>query len=179
MKLAFFITAASFASATAAIAMPNTPGSRFSLAPNAPNGFSTHVVNADGSTTTEYIGDVGDLPSALNSTINTVQLSNSQGDISCRNQYVLNLDDLIAAEQGLEAMYTNGGSFNGKSTSYKSGSAVAYGCNYGKGQTITGTWLSAQYNNIAQQCGSTGPGWVSYPDWKASYGVDSSATGFC
>ena len=71
------------------------------------------------------------------------------------------------------------GSFTDKTTSYKWGSAVAYGCNYGNGQTVTGSWLAAQFASIAQECGSSTAGWIAYPDWKASYGIDNSGVGFC
>lgn len=83
------------------------------------------------------------------------------------------------AQQGLIERFKDGGSFKDKDTLYKKGSAVAYGCNYGKGQTITGSWLAAQFAAIATHCGSLSPGWVTFPDWKASYGIDNSGNKVC
>jgi hypothetical protein len=86
---------------------------------------------------------------------------------------------MIAAQQDLEAMFQYGGKFDGRTVSYKSGTAVAFGCNYGNRQSVTGTFLVAQYSNLAQQCGVQGRGCVSFHNSKASYDVDSSAVGFC
>ncbi|KAI1142536.1 hypothetical protein F5Y05DRAFT_371431 [Hypoxylon sp. FL0543] len=103
----------------------------------------------------------------------------SQGQVHCKNQYSLNYNDMVYAERSLEDQFDSNGSFSGKSVSATYGSVVAYGCNYGNGQTITSSWLAAQYQLIAQNCGTTSPGWISYPDWKASYGIDSADSGFC
>ncbi|RYP05520.1 hypothetical protein DL765_009820 [Monosporascus sp. GIB2] len=157
-----------------------TGTSTFSYAPGAPDGFYVHAINNAGYPENIFIGDLKDmLPPVANDTNTHTRRKEKQGDIYCKNQYTINYDDLVAAEQGLERMYQDGGSFSGKSTSYKYGSAVAYGCNYGNGQTITGSWLAAQYAAIGQKCGSNSPGWVAYPDWKSSYGVDQSGVGFC
>jgi len=79
------------------------------------------------------------------------------------------------AQQGLIDRFKDGKSFKETSTLYKQGTVVAYGCNYGNGQTISGSWLAAQFAAIAQKCGSLSPGYVAYPDWKATYGVGSTA----
>lgn len=155
----------------------------FSLASDAPNGFYLHTIGPDGKPQNAHIGDLNAVLPDFNRTSDDSnprqRRKAQQGDIICKNQYELNYNDIVPAEQGLEAMFQYGGSFGGKSVSYKYGSAVAYGCNYGKGQTITGTWLAAQFGRIAQECGASGGGWTTYPDWKASYGLDSSAAGFC
>ncbi|KAK3385812.1 hypothetical protein B0H63DRAFT_187805 [Podospora didyma] len=185
--MAFFklITLLAVAASVTAGAIPREAGTgTYSHAPDAPNGFYIHSLNAAGEPENIFVGEV--LP-IVNATVNHTTAAAAllaarklyQGQIICKNQYTLNYNDLIAAEQGLENMFANGGSFGGKSVSYKSPSAVAYGCNYGHGQTITGTWLAAQFGNIATACGSSSPGWVAYPDWKAAYGVDGSGVGFC
>lgn len=150
----------------------------FSLALDAPEGFYLHSIGSNGEPQNVHISDPNtDVPS---STFSTKQRRDGgQGAIYCKNQYVLNYSDSIAAQQGLEAQFQNGEPFSGHSISYKYGNAVAYGCNYGSGQVVTGTWLAAQFAKIAQECGSTGPGWIAYPDWKASYGIDNSINSFC
>lgn len=189
MHISTSIIAISAAAIIQVSAVPSTKKT-FSLASDAPGGFYVHIVGHNGSSQNVHIGDfIPVLPdfnrssSASSSPDNKARrdglLDDDQGSITCRNQYVLNLNDVIAAEQGLEAMFQFGSSFDGNSVSYKWGGTVAYGCNYGKGQKITGSWLAAQYARIAQQCGDTSPGWISYPSWKASYGLDSSAKPFC
>ena len=155
----------------------------YSLASDSPNGFYLHTIGPNGNPQNAHIGDLNTFLPDLNSTSDASnphqRRQDGQGDVNCKNQYVLNYNDIVSAEQGLEAMYQYGGTFNDQTTSYKYGSAVAYGCNYGGGQTISGSWLAAQFSRISQQCGTSGSGWVTYPDWKASYGIDSSAVGFC
>lgn len=157
----------------------------FSLASDAPDGFSLHFVGPDGKPQNANIGDLNTVfPDLDHHTPSSApnpkeRRGGKQGDITCQNKYGLNYGDVLIAERALEGMFQNGGSFSDKSVSFKYGSVVAYGCNYGHGQNITGTWLAAQFGQIAAECGATDGGWVSYPEWKASYGLDSSRAGFC
>jgi hypothetical protein len=185
MRLSTSIIAISALVIVQASAIPEATKT-FSLASDAPNGFYLHFFDPDGKPQNANIGDINtvfpDLDHHTNSSIPNPKKrrdEKNQGVITCRNQYELNYNDVIAAEQGLGAMFQFGGSFSDKTVSYKHGGVVAYGCNYGNSQTITATWLAAQFAQIAQHCGATGGGWVSYPDWKASYGLDSSGVGFC
>ena len=155
----------------------------YSFASDSPNGFYLHTIGPDGKPQNAHIGDLNAFLPDLNRTSDVSnphqRRQDAQPTIDCKNQYTLNYNDIVAAEQGLEAMFQYGGTFDDKTVSYKSGGAVAYGCNYGSGQTVSGSWLGAQFSKISQQCGTSGGGYVSYPDWKASYGIDSSAIGFC
>ncbi|KAI0138699.1 hypothetical protein F4776DRAFT_663068 [Hypoxylon sp. NC0597] len=158
------------ASATAGLIQRDTSDGTFHLPADSPNGAYELSVGESSEATYKHLGD---------DSKDLVARKDYQGQIHCKNQYTLNYDDMGYAEQGFENNFGNGNSFYGKTVSYKYGSAVAYGCNYGHGQTVTGTWLAAQFAAIAQSCGAQSAGWVSYPDWKASYGIDNAGVGFC
>ena len=147
----------------------------FSLASDAADGAYIHTIGPNGDPQTTYVGELANTSDVSK----RHQRRDYQGQIFCKNQYILNSGDVSAAEQGLEALFPYGRSFYISSVSYKIGTAVAYGCNYGDGQTVTGDFLAAQFGNIAGQCGGSSGGYVSYPDWKASYGIDSAAAGYC
>jgi hypothetical protein len=173
-----FVAALTFAACATAGAIQE-PSGIFCHDSDALDGFYIHTINSTGQPENLYVGNFKDFLPGVDNTTDSKTRRDTPGAINCHNQYTVNYSDLVASEQGLEQMYQYGGSFYGKSTSYKSGSAVSYGCNYGNGQTISGSWLAAQFGNIAQNCGSTGAGYVSYPSWKASYGVDGSGVSFC
>lgn len=181
MRFSTSLIAISAAAIVQASAIPQTTET-FSLALDAPEGFYLHTIDSNGKPQNEHADELKTvLPdSDPSSAPNTQQYRReAQGSIYCKNQYLLNSKDLAAAQQGLKATFASGGSFTESSVSYKSGSAVAYGCNYGDGQTITGPWLGAQFALIEKECGPLGGGWIAFPDWKASYGFDNSGVGFC
>jgi hypothetical protein len=153
----------------------------YSLPSNSPNGFRTHEIDAYGNPNNTHIPNFNATQPSITPSAKFSRRGSSgqSGIITCKNQYTLNYNDMIIAQQGLDQAFQNGDSFSGKSTSYKSDSAVAYGCNYGNGQTINGNWLAAQWALIAQNCGTSSPGYISFPQWKAAYGIDSSGVPFC
>lgn len=171
MRFSTSIIAVSAVALVQATAIPKATQT-FSLALDAPEGFYVHSIGSNGKPENEHISSSASAP-------NTKQRREDQGAVYCKNQYSVNYSDSIAAQQGLEAQFQSGGSFDGPSVSFKSGSAVAYGCNYGNGQTVSGSWLAAQFAQISQTCGSSSGGWIAYPDWKASYGIDNSGVSFC
>ncbi|KAN0086669.1 hypothetical protein V8E54_000357 [Elaphomyces granulatus] len=171
-----FLLVTAVALLSAVVAAEATP--KYSLPGDSPDGLYVHETDADGNPKNTHIPDFNITERSITPSAKFARDS-SQGTITCKNQYTLNYNDMITAEQGLEQAFQHGGSFSGKSTSYKWSSAVAYGCNYGKGQTFSGNWLAAQFAQIAQSCGTSSPGYISFPQWKAAYGIDSSGVGFC
>ena len=87
--------------------------------------------------------------------------------------------DFAQADQMLANFFGNGNTFKGKDIAYYYGSAVAFGCNYGHGQTDTASKWDSNVNAINQDCGVAGSGWYSYPSSKASYGRTLSSESFC
>jgi hypothetical protein len=173
-----FLLVTAVALLSTVVAAEATP--KYSLPSDSPDGLYVHETDADGNPKNTHIPDFNITERSITRSAKFARGSSSdQGIVTCKNQYTLNYDDMITAEQGLDSWFQTGGSFSGKSTSYKWNSAVAYGCNYGKGQTINGNWLAAQWSLIAQSCGTSSPGYISFPQWKAAYGVDSSGVGFC
>jgi hypothetical protein len=177
------MTGTSSATAAASVAKPGSGNGTIQHSSDDLDGFYVHVTGSDGQLTSIYMGIFhGDPVLAANETemiANTRRSGGTQGGITCNNQYGLNFNDVNQAEQGMEAAFQYGGSFYQSPWTYKVGTAVAYGCNYGNGQEVAGPWLSAQFANIATTCGSAGPGYVSYPDWKAQYGIDSTSVSLC
>ena len=173
-----FLLVTAVALLSSVVAAQVTP--KYSLPSDSLNGLYVHETDADGNTKNTHIPDFNVTERSITLSAKFARRGSSgQGAITCKNQYILNYDDMIAAEQGLDQFFQNGNSFSGKTTSYKWSSAVAYGCNYGKGQHITGNWLAAQWALIAQNCGTSSAGYISFPQWKAAYGIDSSGVGFC
>lgn len=66
-----------------------------------------------------------------------------------------------------------------KSISAKSGSAVIYGCDYGKGQTTTSNSLLVFMTDIATECGADAAGFFRVTATKGSYGRTNVGIGFC
>jgi hypothetical protein len=62
---------------------------------------------------------------------------------------------------------------------YKSGSAVAYGCNYGKGQECGGDHVNNFFTSLKSTCGNDQRSYYNVPKWKATYGVTNSGTSYC
>jgi hypothetical protein len=74
--------------------------------------------------------------------------------------------DFAQADQTLANFFRDGNTFMGKDIAYYYGSAVAFGCNYGNGQTVAAEQWNNNVNAINQQCGVAGSGWYSYPSSK-------------
>jgi hypothetical protein len=172
----------------------------FQLPDGAADGAYVHIPNGDGTMTHQWLGEVlPGISSNASSTASSIAppastptgLGNSARfrkrsipigtpQVNCKNQYVINLADLQTAEQGIEGWFGSGlTETQPNAYSYKSGSAVAYVCNYGTSVTVTGPFLQAQYTSIGTTCGLTSPGWVFISNWAASYGVDQSGATLC
>jgi hypothetical protein len=62
---------------------------------------------------------------------------------------------------------------------YKYGTAVAYGCNYGNGQECWGDQVNGFFTSLKSTCGNSEKGYYNLPKSKASYGVTDSGSGYC
>lgn len=175
--LAVAITVACTASA---VAIP-TPSGTFNHDLDAPDGLYIHVVDSNGNPQNIHLGEVRATAPRAEITGDSLFIArrDGQGAIHCNNQYELDYDDLVGAEQDFEQKYGTGNWISGTPVSVKHGKAVAFMCDYGSVQKFTASWLAAQFANLAQQCGASAPGWINFPDWKASYGVDKVGASFC
>lgn len=59
------------------------------------------------------------------------------------------------------------------------GNVIAFGCDYGGGQSCNGWEITGFFDSIANDCGVTNAGWYDKSEWKASYGVTRAGNGFC
>ncbi|KZW03773.1 hypothetical protein EXIGLDRAFT_827733 [Exidia glandulosa HHB12029] len=150
-----------------------------------PEGSSDGVylgsVKEDGTTHWEYQGDASEaLAARSNSTLGDLVKRNY---VACTG-YGVNANDVAKAQTNFVSMCGSGYYFASRSIAVVSGLGVAYGCNYGNGQTCHSGDIASFFSQINSQCGlqSGGPagaGWYSANDWKASYGRTSVGTGFC
>ncbi len=56
---------------------------------------------------------------------------------------------------------------------------VAFGCDYGKGQTCYAKDVTKFFNSVLGECHDNKAGWWSQEDWKVSYGYAPVGSGFC
>ena len=96
----------------------------------------------------------------------------------------VNADQVNAAQGFLADMCGGGYFFAARSIARVSGDTVAYGCNYGGGQTCHSGDVWGFFGQINDKCGfahgaSAGAGWYSKNSWKATYGRGSVGAGYC
>lgn len=166
MKLTIALTAL-VASATVAVAS-------FTHAPGTPDGIYAHYTDADGVDHTEWV-------SPLNTTApaerRVLQVRAGFG-VQCQGDVEVSSNDINNAQNSLGNSFGSGITFH-KKISAVSGSAVAYGCDYGNGQFMTSTEYLGYMSAITTNCGSTVAGYYNLPSSKSSYGRTSSSVGFC
>ncbi|KIP04578.1 hypothetical protein PHLGIDRAFT_129398 [Phlebiopsis gigantea 11061_1 CR5-6] len=136
-------------------------------------GLYTHHVALDGTVHTEYHGE-------MNTTVpvsGTKPAKRGSTGVHCSN-LSFSASDASAAAQGLANSFNSQPQFY-HAISYSSGSATAYGCDYGNGQRMSSVEYMGYFNDVSFDCGSTKEGWYSLPDAKASYGVTTAGNGFC
>jgi hypothetical protein len=173
-----FLLVTAVALLSTVVAAEVTP--KYSLPSDSHNGLYSHGIDENGNPKNTYIPNFNLTKRSITPSPKFARASSSsQGTITCQNTLGLDPTDVSNAEQGLEGFFQSGNNFGNRSISYRSNSAVAYGCNYGNGQTINGNWLEAQFGLIAEDCGTSSPGYISFPQWKAAYGISSSGVGFC
>ncbi|KAF2824446.1 hypothetical protein CC86DRAFT_384076 [Ophiobolus disseminans] len=86
---------------------------------------------------------------------------------------------LAGAQRAFAEMCGNGYWFNSRAIAQVWGSAIAYGCNYGNGQTCHSADVWSFYGGIDNGCGYASAGWWSMEEWKASYGREVNPAGYC
>ncbi|KAI0800220.1 hypothetical protein C8Q74DRAFT_398872 [Fomes fomentarius] len=159
----------------------------------AADGFYFGYLKEDGSTEWKYAGadaasvnptnaTVGFRPSTPSTSSESSELV-KRDSVNC-NGYGVNADSANVAQGELADMCGNGYFFSSRSVAKVSGDAVAYGCNYGNGQTCHSGDLWSFFGQINSKCGfthgaSAGAGWYAATGWKAAYGRASAGTGFC
>ena len=149
--------------------------------PGTPDGFYTGVVNsADNSTHWTLIPD-------LNITIPTATIVPSGPALTKRDgvtcEYKLaNTYSVADATTQLSNACGNGYSYS-HTVAKISGGAIAYGCDYGNGQTCYFGDVNGFFNSIRGSCGTSGSndrsGWYSKSSWKATYGWTTTGNGVC
>lgn len=92
--------------------------------------------------------------------------------------YNIGTDALNAADE-LINLCGNGYYYGTRSISIQYNSAVAYGCNYGGGQTCHAGDLQGFFDQIFGTCGDYAAGYYEKPEWAAAYGVTATSSGFC
>jgi hypothetical protein len=109
------------------------------LPEDATDGFYVHSYDNNGNSVYDYMG--GSTPSSKRSAgpISRIHsmFRRDNPETTCL-PFLISISDLTCAENGLANWFGAGQSFKGKNgASYKCGAAVAYGCDYGGGQTYT------------------------------------------
>ncbi|GJE86666.1 hypothetical protein PsYK624_027470 [Phanerochaete sordida] len=171
---AFFLATSAALTAAAPFAPSSTvytPGT-FHHPHGASEGYYTHFKALDGTLHTTYHGTT---PPA--GSVNSTHTRRSGGGVQCQG-LTFAAGDASAAAAGLAHALDGNPSFF-HATSFVSGTAVAYGCDYGNGQHIGGTELTGYINDIAAACGAGKQGYFNIPSAKASYGVTTAGSGFC
>jgi hypothetical protein len=90
-------------------------------------------------------------------------------DVSCSSRST-NIDDWNNAVNGFKNLAGNGYSYHG-TVAYVIGQAYAFGCDYGKGQSISSSQYNFDLGCVSAQCGQYESGWNSHHSWKSTYGV--------
>ena len=95
----------------------------------------------------------------------------------CNGYPAGSVDDINAAVQAIkdgchETHYD-------KAIAFQRGGVVAFGCNYGGGQSCNGYEIAPFFTEVASVCGEGNAGWYSKSEWAASYGYTRAGNGFC
>jgi hypothetical protein len=144
-----------------------------------PDGLYMHYIDASGTISVKYLGNPGTTLHHRQGSLNLANTPRSvDSDVTCGGGYG-SASDFINAEQALANFFGNGNSFYAKSVSFYSGSAAAFGCNYGHGQTCTAQQYLGDMQAVDDSCGASVAGWKSYPSSKSTYGRTLASESFC
>ncbi|KAH0556090.1 hypothetical protein GP486_005972 [Trichoglossum hirsutum] len=155
-----------------------------SVPEDGPDGLYIHHTDENGNSTYQYWGEAPDLVfartiegRALNTSSKLASLERRDGPVC--SSFELDQNDANSATNGLAAWFGCGRSFKGKSeASYKSGSVVAFGCDYGDGQTYTSDKYLDDIAAVKAKCGNSA-GWFAHDSWKSSYGFTQTSQSYC
>lgn len=145
----------------------------FQHAADAADGLYTHYTDSDGVDQTAYMSPI---TRARSSRRRLVQRDDNGPQ--CQPDITMNVNDANAALMALAGIFGPGYNWT-KSISVKSGSAVVYGCDYGKGQTMSSDQLIEFMNDITRECGVDSAGYFRVVKSKCAYGRTNTGIGFC
>lgn len=161
-----------FALAASAAALPSfTPRGRFTHPTDGPDGVYGHTMDADGTVRTKLIRSITPDELFSGSVFKRGGTGSNCGGLQ------LDGDDINAAVSKLAADLGSSRTFY-HAISATSGTAVAFGCDYGKGRSTSGAEVSSYNNILNHDCGSK-DGYFNLPSLKASYGRTVAGGGFC
>ena len=136
-----------------------------------PDGIYVEIEHDNGTTTVQYYGKANHTEAGAFGKRAGVGPQCTSGSMS--------RSDIVEAQGGLASFFGGGNAFYAKSVSNYHGGAVAFGCNYGKGQTMDANTFNGFMGSVDGSCGDTQAGYYNHPDWKASYGRTQSSSSFC
>ncbi|KAI9857958.1 MAG: hypothetical protein M1813_007927 [Trichoglossum hirsutum] len=153
---------------------------------NDPDGVYIHNTADDGTIETSYVGSVGNFSSSpkfvrrsrLEDPTSTVAVNKRDTGAHC-NKLNGSPNDFFAAQAGLGMYFGDDGQHFTGDISFKAQSAVAFACDYGKGQQYTSCQFYADMDAVDGLCGAGGAGWSSHESWKSSYGRTLSSEKYC
>lgn len=163
-----FATTVAVSAAPAAVNKIPTGG--YQLGANAPDGLYTHEVARNGTIITQYHG-------TLNLTAPASHGKRGGLGSTCQD-LTFSAEDASAAILLLTQGLNTNNQFNG-AIKYVHGTAQAYGCDYGHGQTISGTQVTGFLQMVINQCGQAKAGYWNIPEWKALYGITTAGAQIC
>jgi hypothetical protein len=160
---------------------PRSPGLYTVPAEGLADGMYDVSLASDGSTIFELIESSNATTKAEPRDLNAIGLvARDSSGYGCGSDQVNHYDSSRAFGQ-FESWCGEGNTWSGKSKAFSSGSAVAYGCNYGSGwtQTCYQKWLREYYNGMDNSCNYEDAAWYSDTKGKVSYGRTYNGGGFC
>ncbi|KAI9868527.1 MAG: hypothetical protein M1813_005971 [Trichoglossum hirsutum] len=155
-----------------------------SVPEDGPDGLHIHHIDETGNSTYQFWGEASAPVLARSiearASYPSPELASlkKRDGVNC-NSFQLDSTDATAAANGLAAWFGCGRSFQGKNqAAYKSGSVVAFGCDYGNGQTYTSDQFLNDIAAVKAKCGSSA-GWDAHDSWKSSYGFTQTSQSYC
>ncbi|KAI9858415.1 MAG: hypothetical protein M1813_007519 [Trichoglossum hirsutum] len=149
-----------------------------SVPEDGPDGLYIHHIDDDGNSTYQYWGEAPAPVFARSSEVPELETLKKRDGATC-DSFQLDGNDADGATDGLAEWFGCGQQFKGKNgASYKWGSVVAYGCDYGNGQSYTSIQFLSDIAAVKAKCGSNA-GYFAHSSWKSSYGLTQTSQGFC
>ena len=156
----------------AATAIPAFAAGNFHHDANAPDGIYAHYIGDDGSPTSVLLAGL-----KPNATHANERRGYPQG-VNCQSSILMNAEDLQSADNQLASIFGGGLQFF-HIISAKSGSAVAYGCDYGHGQVMSSDEFLGYMLDVSTECGASSAGFYNIPNSKSAYGRTNVGISFC
>ena len=170
-----------------AIALATNSVIAFERPRGGPDGIYMHYFDANGTASAIHLNSISNAPPYVPSESSTIESHRRRGTgtVFCSNGSAGPAfgppSDFQGATEALANWFGNGRAFFGPCVSAYVGEAVAYGCNYGIGQTYTATQVWSDMTLVNNTCPPVGSvvGWVDHPEWQSAYGREVSSQSFC